>query len=408
MSNQNKKSEEQYSNPQNIITIVFFLITVALAYGAYHYSGWQFVVLFIIGWLIGYTLFHARYGFASVYRQIVETGNTEMLRGHMIKLIIATTLFALIINLGIGLFGVVPAGALSPITVGLVVGSFLFGFGMEFGSGLAPASMRTAEGGRTASVFTVLGFLIGATVGAFHFQFWNDTLPNRPEFSLIHDTPLGFWGSLALQTSIFVVIAIGTYIYNKSKRPPDLPKMPRGSGWAKFLYGTWPIWVGAVVIAVLNAAVLVVQGSPWKLTAAFTTWGSKIADNLGFDVSSWGYWGEQEPLGTLSDVVFTDDLSVLNFGVISGALITMSIAGLIRFSKIPPHLMIAALIGGLLMGYGATISFGANVGAYFSGLASLSLHAWIWAPMAIAGVYVAYYTEKKFGFLRAGSKGLGS
>ena len=30
------------------------------------------------------------------------------------------------------------------------------------------------------------------------------------------------------------------------------------------------------------------------------------------------------------------------------------------------------------MGYGARIAFGCNIGAYFGGIASFSLHGWLW------------------------------
>ncbi|PKR77592.1 hypothetical protein CEY16_06540 [Halalkalibacillus sediminis] len=394
------ENEKRYRKPQNIITAIFFIISIIIAYQAYIYSGWQFVLLFIIGFFIGFTLFHARYGFATVYRHLVEDHITEMLRGHMIKFVVVTILFTLIFQFNIGLSGNLPDGAISPVTTGVVIGAFIFGFGMEFGSGLAPGRMNTAKGGRTALLFTASGFLIGATVGAVHFSFWNTSLPNGPQISLAKDTPLGFQGALLLQLIIFTLIGVGSYIYKRRTRPPALPPMPKGAGWTKFLFGTWPIWVGAVLIASLNAAVLVVQGSPWKLTAAFTTWGSKIAQHIGLNPSSWSYWGEEAPVKTLNQSVFLNNLSVLNFGVISGALITMSLAGLIRFSKIPPKLMITSLAGGFLMGYGACISFGANVGAYFSGIASFSLHAWIWALMAISGVFIAFYLEKKLQITR--------
>ncbi|MFB5660308.1 YeeE/YedE family protein [Alteribacillus sp. HJP-4] len=394
-------------DPQNILTIIVIVIGAALAYAAYDFSGWQFVLLFAIGIIIGFSLFHARFGFASVYRQIVETGNTEMLRAHMLMLATATTLFALILALHLGLFGNVPMGATSPISVGLIIGSFMFGFGMEIGSGLAPAAMYRAEGSRTASIFTILGFLIGATVGAVHFSFWNEELPSIPEVSLALDTPLGYSGAWGLQIAIFAAVGIGSYMYKKRKQPPPLPPLPSAPDWRKVIFGSWPLWVGAVLLAAGNAAVLVVQGEPWKLTAAFTLWGSKLADALGFQASEWGYWGEQEPLSDLTQSVFMNELSVLNFGVLIGTAITLTLGGLVRFGKIPPRIGVVALLGGTFMGYGACISFGANIGAYFSGIASFSLHAWIWAPLAIFGTYTAYFTEKKFQLTRSVSRETG-
>jgi len=44
-----------------------------------------------------------------------------------------------------------------------------------------------------------------------------------------------------------------------------------------------------------------------------------------------------------------------------------------------------AALGGLLLGYGARIAYGCNIGAYFSGIASSSLHGWIWGITAFAG-----------------------
>ena len=38
-----------------------------------------------------------------------------------------------------------------------------------------------------------------------------------------------------------------------------------------------------------------------------------------------------------------------------------------------------------MMGYGARLAFGCNVGAYFGGIASTSLHGWLWIVFALLG-----------------------
>lgn len=40
------------------------------------------------------------------------------------------------------------------------------------------------------------------------------------------------------------------------------------------------------------------------------------------------------------------------------------------------------------MGYGARLAFGCNVGAYFGGIASTSLHGWLWIFFALLGTGV--------------------
>ena len=43
------------------------------------------------------------------------------------------------------------------------------------------------------------------------------------------------------------------------------------------------------------------------------------------------------------------------------------------------------MVGGLLLGYGAPLAYGCNIGAYFSGIVSGSLHGRLWLVVAFAG-----------------------
>ena len=60
--------------------------------------------------------------------------------------------------------------------------------------------------------------------------------------------------------------------------------------------------------------------------------------------------------------------------------------------------LISATIGGLLMGIGARLSFGCNIGAFLGGTASGSLHGWIWFAMAFVGTYFGIIYRDKVGF----------
>ena len=78
--------------------------------------------------------------------------------------------------------------------------------------------------------------------------------------------------------------------------------------------------------------------------------------------------------------------SVMNVGIVLGALAAAGLAG--RYQpvwRLPLRSVAAAVIGGLLLGYGARLAFGCNIGAYFSGIASGSLHGWVWFAAALAG-----------------------
>ncbi|WP_420131993.1 YeeE/YedE thiosulfate transporter family protein, partial [Rhodopseudomonas sp.] len=64
---------------------------------------------------------------------------------------------------------------------------------------------------------------------------------------------------------------------------------------------------------------------------------------------------------------------------------------------IPARSLIAAIAGGLLLGYGARLAYGCNIGAYFSGIASGSLHGWVWLVAAFTGSILGTRLRPVFG-----------
>jgi uncharacterized membrane protein YedE/YeeE len=59
--------------------------------------------------------------------------------------------------------------------------------------------------------------------------------------------------------------------------------------------------------------------------------------------------------------------------------------------------LLAAVIGGLLLGYGARLAYGCNIGALFSGIASGSLHGWLWLAAALPGAVLGVRLRPVFG-----------
>ena len=88
----------------------------------------------------------------------------------------------------------------------------------------------------------------------------------------------------------------------------------------------------------------------------------------------------------------------MNFGIVIGAAFAAALAG--KFApkvSVPFASLLAAAIGGLLMGYGARLAFGCNIGAFFSGIASGSVHGWLWFVLAFAGSWIGIALRPVFG-----------
>ncbi|MFC4559811.1 YeeE/YedE family protein [Virgibacillus kekensis] len=391
-----KRGDTDLNKPQTKLIIGGLLVSAVLLIYLIFTQNIVQPLLLIIGLLLGYTLFHARFGFTSAFRRIMSVGNGQALRAHMLMLAVAVTLFAPILAFGYSFFGDGVAGYVSPIGVSVFVGAFMFGIGMQLGGGCASGTLYAIGGGRSVMFITLLFFIVGATVGAAHLPFWTEDLPSYQPVSLATSTGLGYGGAWLVSIILFGLIAWITVRIEKNRRAPKMAPVPSTSGWKRIFRGSWPLFAAAIVLAVLNALTLMTRGAPWGITSAFALWGSKVAQVFGVDVAGWGYWQGANAVA-LNSSIFADTTTVLNFGVILGAFLASAAGGLFKFNKITGKNAAASVIGGLLMGYGARLAFGCNIGAYFGGIASFSLHGYIWGIMALGGTFIALYLRPIFG-----------
>jgi hypothetical protein len=66
--------------------------------------------------------------------------------------------------------------------------------------------------------------------------------------------------------------------------------------------------------------------------------------------------------------------------------------------KVTPPQWLAAIAAGFVLGYSSRLAFGCNVGAYFSGISTGSLHGWVWFAAAFAGSILGVRLRAKLGF----------
>ncbi|MFK2825968.1 YeeE/YedE family protein [Bacillus sp. B190/17] len=386
----------QLSPMQKPLVSAGILIAMILFISIIMVTNWTQGTLFIIGLALGVTLLYARFGFTSAFRRLMSVGNVQGLQAHMLMLAIASTLFAIILGTGFSFTGITPVGYVSPVGTSLIVGSFIFGIGMQLGNGCASGTLYQVGGGSSSMILTLLSFIAGCVLGAYHFTFWMEETPSLPPISLAESTGLGYFGALFVQLVMFALIYWITVQISKKKNPPMMKPLATTTGWKKVVRGSWPLFTAAIVLALLNALVLTVRGNPWGITSAFALWGGKALMTMGVDVTSWGFFSGANG-EALTQTVLADSTSVMNFGIMLGAFISAAAQGTFKPKKIKPGVAAAAVVGGLLMGYGARLAFGCNIGAYFSGIASFSLHGWVWAIMAMLGTYVALFIRPLFG-----------
>ncbi|MQU54183.1 YeeE/YedE family protein [Pseudomonas sp. FSL R10-1339] len=345
--------------------------------------GTRQVLLLIVGAALGLTLYHAAFGFTSAWRVFINDRRGAGLRAQMVMLAVAVVLFFPALGAGT-LFGQPVVGLVAPIGVSVVFGAFIFGIGMQLGGGCASGTLFTVGGGNTRMLVTLLFFICGSLIATQHVDWWF-ALPAFPATSIVKS--FGVVPALLLSLAVFAIIAAVTVRLEKSRHASlEAGVTSEHQGLRRFLRGPWPLVWGAIGLALLNYATLALAGRPWGITSAFALWGAKAASGLGVDVGSWGFWQMPGNAKALAAPVWEDITSVMDIGIVLGALLAAGLAG--RFApslKIPPRSLLAAVIGGLLLGYGSRLAYGCNIGAYFSGIASGSLHGWVWLVAAFIG-----------------------
>ncbi len=375
-------------------TTAIALSVLGLVYlGTAH--GVKQAALFALGLGLGVALFHARFGFTSAWRQLVSVGQGRGLRAHTVLLGTTATLFAIIISTGIG-FGVTPEPSVAPIGVGSMIGALLFGIGMQLGGGCASGVLYHVGSGQSATVLTLISFVVGSFAGTWRYDFWHETLPTFGSYSLAED--IGYAGALVVTLLVLAAIAGISLLVERRRTPPPVAPVPTAKGVARVIRGSWPMWVGGVVLAVLSALVLMTKGSAWGVTSAFALWGAKVAQALGMHPETWAYWQDPGNAADLNGALLAHGTTLNNLGIIVGAALAAAIGGqFVVQRRIPGRIAVAAILGGLLMGYGARLSFGCNIGAYLAGIASFSLSGWVWAVVALTGTWIGLKVRRSMG-----------
>lgn len=152
----------------------------------------------------------------------------------------------------------------------------------------------------------------------------------------------------------------------------------------------WTYVTGAVLLAVVATALLEAAGSPWGVTTALTYWGAWGWSLLGGDPHGWAYFKDvSKAFNAPGAHILNDAGSVIDIGLIFGALTATLLASQFKIKAIKSSRQaLAAILGGLLMGFGARLSFGCNIGALFSGIPSMSLHGWVFMIFIFLGAMI--------------------
>ena len=132
------------------------------------------------------------------------------------------------------------------------------------------------------------------------------------------------------------------------------------AGRYRLLFGRqWPVWIGGLLFGMINVLMFAFE-KPLSISDGVRQWGSWIYNQIGV---------------VEKDIVppYLYSTSVMIFGLFFGAFASALLSRQFQIRIAPPRELFKGLIGGIMMGVGSTLSFGCNIGGFFSATSALSL-----------------------------------
>jgi uncharacterized membrane protein YedE/YeeE len=340
------------------------LIAFALVFFTFYLAGPRSAFLLLVGLGFGLVLEGFRFGFAGPWRLAIKERDGRGLLAQLAAIgLTAVVAFPLLAANPDEL-----TGAYAPIGIAMLAGAFVFGVAMQLVMGCGSGTLVNAGSGNLVSLVALSGFVFGSFLGSLHLGWWTNfgTLPLLT-MQDVFGPGGGMWATL-LGLALLAGLALAWSEQGKRKPPPRL-------------------LLAAALLAMLATLNLVIAGQSWGVVYGLGLWGAKLAQAGGVDVAATAFWSNAAHAGRLQQSILTDVTSMTNIGLVAGAFLVMRWRRSIdpQVANLQPVSWLVVIVAGLVLGYSSRIAFGCNVGAFFSGISTGSLHGWAWFVAAFGG-----------------------
>lgn len=279
-----------------------------------------------------------------------------------------------------------PNAFIGPVGWHLVVGGLVFGTGMALSGSCISSHLYKAGEGQVSSwvslVFVIPGFLLGY----LSWDFWYlNAIQEAPVIWL--PNLLGYSGSLVLQLIILGILALWLLYWSKTavknywRRQGSLKE-----AFQQILHGRWPPLVGGVAIALI-AVVLYLRLRPLGVTSELSRLSLELGRTLELLPARLAGIDQVRGCTPQEATTLLTENAVLVLALIGGSLISSLLRARLRVSPIEWASFPLQAIGGVLLGYGAMINLGCNIGNLVSGIMAHSLSGWVFAVFMVLGIY---------------------
>lgn len=326
------------------------------------------VVGLVLGLLLGFVLQRGSFCGASLLSAVVLEKETRGLVAIGVAVLVSMAGFAFLAHMGWVIPNPNPMRLLSA-----AVGGVVFGTGMVLAGGCITGTLFKAGEGRLTSMLAIVGTGIGSTmtttgllapvrkglVVATREIRWAAGLDEL--LGLSYPALAAILGGLGLAAVLLVALA-----RRRSKEPR--PSM----GVRRLITGGWSPVTSGIGVGILGWLVYL----------------SSSASGRNYPIGAHGGVKGAFSLLTAGEYSGSTWMIYLAAGIIAGSAVSARMRGDLKLRSGDAGTLLVALLGGLLLGAGASIGRGCFFGNCVSGLALLSLHSAVFALFTVAANWV--------------------
>lgn len=370
----------------------------------------------VFGLSLGIVFERGRFCFYCIFRDSLNQKSTAPLISIYVAIAVGSIGYALIFgqflpqpNSG----NLPPAAHIPPISLPLLAGGIVFGFGMVLSGSCISGHLYRIGVGATKSFPALFGVVLGFALG---FKSWNWLYLN-----FIIDAPviwlpryIGYTGALAL--TLLVILFLISRALRKAPKIDSvavsscqpLQEVTKNENPAITTLSTYihrainvqwgPVVTGSLVGIIGVLAYLRIE--PLGVTRQLGTTARKIATDNGLIPENLAGLDVMSGCIAAIDRLFTNNGWLIS-GIILGAFASAYAGGRFKLNFVGPREATASIAGGVLLGWSSMTALGCTIGVLLSGTQAFALSGWLFFLFIYVGVVIG----RKIGLQRFSSIG---
>ncbi len=179
--------------------------------------------------------------------------------------------------------------------------------------------------------------------------------------------------------------------------------------YKNFCQSEWDATTTGIVVAIFSILIMA-WWRPWGAVGAIRNWGDWILYLVGWyndpDMQEVVGFIDDEGTRVLTKSIWYNTGSVIGLGFVGGAFLSACLGGQFALRFPPLREYVKAVIAGILMGIGAALAGGCNIGGMYNALGNLAANGFtMWIGLVLGAVVGLWLLYKEMEYISWGSGG---